>query len=370
MGALAAEDMSALEDAFSRLLRDASAEQDVRSAMETESGFDPEFWQQLTDMGITGLLVPEAHGGSGAGAVEIERLMEHAGAALLCGPLLASAVLSVQALVASGDGDACDRLLPGIADGSRIVTLAMTGTAGSWTADGVDVRGESAGGAWCLSGTADFVLHGRNATQLLVAAKTASGTSLFEVDADAEGLSLTQLPAFDHTLRIDRIEFNGVSGQLIGSEGKGWDAVSDALRLALVALAGEQAGGARKALEITVEYAKLRHQFGRAIGSFQAVKHMAADLVVESESALSAARKAAVSLAEDAEDADEWISLAAFACADAFTRVTKDAIQMHGGIAFTWEHPAHLYLRRARADEQLLGNSNYHREQYLRALEA
>jgi alkylation response protein AidB-like acyl-CoA dehydrogenase len=146
--------------------------------------------------------------------------------------------------------------------------------------------------------------------------------------------------------------------------------VQTALDWALVALAGEQAGGARRCLEFTVDYAKSRIQFGRAIGSFQAIKHMAADLLLESESAVSAARNAAAKLAEGGADARAWIALAAFACADAFSTTTATAIQMHGGIAFTWVHPAHLYLRRARADAQLFGAPAFHRERYLTELGA
>jgi len=181
---------------------------------------------------------------------------------------------------------------------------------------------------------------------------------------------LRSLPTFDHTLRLARIEFAGAPARRLNATGPVWDAVQQALNLALVALAGEQAGGARRCLEFTVDYAKSRIQFGRAIGSFQAVKHMAADLLLESESAVSAARNAATQLAEGGDDADAAISLAAFACADAFTQVAATSIQMHGGIAFTWAHPAHLYLRRARADAQLFGPPAEYRERYLEALGA
>jgi alkylation response protein AidB-like acyl-CoA dehydrogenase len=172
----------------------------------------------------------------------------------------------------------------------------------------------------------------------------------------------------DRTLRIASVRFSGASAKQINATRPVWEAVSQALNLALVALAGEQAGGAKKVLDFTVEYAKTRIQFGRQIGSFQAIKHMAADLLVETESAISAARHAASSLADPSSHTHEAISLAAFACADAFVRTAADGVQMHGGIAFTWEHPAHLYLKRARANAQLFGSSDYHRENYLKAL--
>jgi alkylation response protein AidB-like acyl-CoA dehydrogenase len=178
------------------------------------------------------------------------------------------------------------------------------------------------------------------------------------------------MPTFDHTLRLARISFAHAPSVRLGAALPAWAAIRQALDLALVALAGEQAGGARRCLEFTVEYAKSRIQFGRPIGSFQAIKHMAADLLLETESAISAARNAAARLAEGGSDAGEAISLAAFACADAFTTTTATSVQMHGGIAFTWVHPAHLYLRRARADAQLFGPPAVHRERYLQELGA
>jgi alkylation response protein AidB-like acyl-CoA dehydrogenase len=211
-------------------------------------------------------------------------------------------------------------------------------------------------------------MHGQNADVLLVLANTAEGLGVFEVDPAAAGVTIEALPTFDHTLRLARIAFTGAPGRRLAATVPVWEAVQQALNLALVGLSGEQAGGARRVLDFTVDYAKARIQFGRAIGSFQAIKHMAADLLLESESAISAARNAARALADDAPDADAAISLAAFACADAFTTTTATSIQMHGGIAFTWAHPAHLYLRRARADAQLFGPPAYHRERYIQQL--
>jgi alkylation response protein AidB-like acyl-CoA dehydrogenase len=202
----------------------------------------------------------------------------------------------------------------------------------------------------------------------MVVAKVDGGFGIFEVAKDADGMSAEVLPTFDRTQRMAKLSFDHVGAQRLGTAG--WEAVQAMLDVALVGLAGEQAGGARRVLEFTTQYAKQRVQFGRSIGSFQAIKHMAADLLLESESATSAARAAATALANDAPDKDAAVALAAFACADAFSKVTADAVQMHGGIAFTWAHPAHLYLRRARADAQLLGNSAYHRERYLQALGA
>ena len=259
-------------------------------------------------------------------------------------------MLAAELLRALGDTSANTRLLPGIAAGTTIATAALTGERGDWTAKGVSVNAASRGQAWRPDGAASYVIHGQNADVLLVLANTSDGLQVFEVDPNSAGVTIAALPTFDHTLRLAKISFAGANGRRLNAGGPVWPAVQQALNLALVALAGEQAGGARRCLDFTVDYAGARIQFGRAIGSFQAIKHMAADLLLESESAISAARNAAQRLADGASDADAAISLAAFACADAFVTTTATSVQMHGGIAFTWAHPAHLYLRRARAD--------------------
>ena len=366
MGTLSTADRTALRDALKRLLTDKSKEADVRRVMEEARGFDPALWAALAEMGIVGLLAPEEFGGAGAGPVEIELVMEEAGAALLCSPLLSSGVLAVSALNASGDRAAQERLLPSLADGTKIATLALTGSRGTWTEEGVEVSATKSGADWALSGVADYVTHAQSADVLLVVAKTAAGTALFEVAPSAA--TIGALPTFDHTLRMAKVTFENAPARLIGKDGEGWRIAEAALDIARVALAGEQAGGGAKLLDITVEYAKTRIQFGRQIGSFQAIKHMASDLLLESESSISAARAAAQALADKANDAASAISLAAFACADAYTQIAATSIQMHGGIAFTWDHPAHLYLRRARSDAQLFGTPSFYRERYIQQL--
>ncbi len=367
MGTLSADERAALKDSVHRLLADHSTEADVRRTMETESGYDGALWKQLAEMGIAGLVVDEAHGGAGAGPLELEAVMEEAGAALLCAPLVASSVVAAELLRALGDEAASARLLPGIAAGTTIATAALTGEAGTWTEGGVSVSASAEGR---LNGLASYVLHGQNADVLLVLANGPDGLLVLEADPKGAGVSVAALPTFDHTLRLAKVVFDNAQGQVLAAAGPVWAAVRQALDLALVALAGEEAGGAKRTLEFTVDYAKSRIQFGRAIGSFQAIKHMAADLLLETESAISAARNAAQKLAEGAPDAEEALALAAFACADAFTTTTANAVQMHGGIAFTWAHPAHLYLRRARADAQLFGAPASRRERYLEALGA
>lgn len=352
-----------------KLMRDGSTETAVRTVMETESGFDASLWHRLGEMGVTGLVIDEAFGGSGVGPMEVEAVMEEAGAALLCAPLLASGVIAAEFLQALADDECGRRLLPEIASGASIASVVFTGDSGCWTPEGVSVTAAESNGAWVLNGRGNYVLHGNNANVLLVIAGTGGGLQAFEVDPASAGVMVQRLPTLDRTLRLASVDFNDAAGSLIRSTVPVWDAAERALNLALVALAGEQAGGARRVLEFTVEYAKTRVQFGRQIGSFQAIKHMAADLLIETESAISAARHAAACLADDSGQTREAISLAGFACADAYVKTAADAVQMHGGIAFTWEHPAHLYLKRARSDAQLFGDSDRHRENYLKILE-
>ncbi len=367
MNTLSGEERAALRDSVHRLLQDQSSEAAVRTVMETDSGYDPALWRHLAEMGVVGLTIDEAHGGSGVGPMELEAVMEEAGAALLCSPLLACIVAS-RLLQALGDQATNDRLLPAIAAGERIATAVLTGDAGSWTESGVAVDAVQSEGGWRLTGTGSYVLHGQNADLFIIIARVSDGLGAFVVDAGSNGMTVEPMPTFDHTQRLASMTFSGVDAEPVNAATPVWSAVQSAIDLGLVALAGEQAGGAQRVLEFTVDYARTRIQFGRQIGSFQAIKHMAADLLLETESAISAARHAAERLANGTEKTQEAISLAAFACADTFVKTAADGIQMHGGIAFTWEHPAHLYLKRARADAQLLGSPAYYRERYLQAL--
>jgi alkylation response protein AidB-like acyl-CoA dehydrogenase len=326
--------------------------------MDSERGYDAALWRALAAMGVVGAVIDPVDGGAGLGAVELELLMEEMGAALVCSPFLSSGVLAAALLQQLGRRDH----LRAIADGSMIVTVAVAGGRGGWTE--ADVGVAAVGGR--LSGGSGFVTDAHIADLLLVAARDeAKGVGVYEVQPGATGLTVSPLPTFDRTRRLSKVEFSDVEAQRIGS---GWEPVQAALNLARIALAGEAAGGARAMLERTVEYIKARRQFGRPVGGFQAIKHMAADLLLESESALSAARHAAEQFDTGAPDAELAIALASFACPDAFVKVAADTIQMHGGIAFTWEHPAHLYLRRARADAQLFGSSASYREHFVQLL--
>ncbi|MGE2717937.1 acyl-CoA dehydrogenase family protein [Mycolicibacterium litorale] len=356
----------ALREAVRDLLRSRCTEQDVRRVLAGDDGFDRDLWRRLAEQGVTGIVIDSEYGGVGLGAPELEAVAEETGAALLPSPFLSSAVLTATLIQAAGDEDDKKRLLPGLADGSTIGTLAVTGKAGTWTVEGVGVRATDAG---TLTGEAHYVTDGQAADVILVVADSPRGVGVYELAPDAAGFQRVAATVFDPTVRLSTYTFTDTPARRLGTAG--WDAVQQALDLTVVALAGEQCGGARRIFEITVDYLKTRIQFGRPIGSFQALKHMAADLLLKVESATSAAQNAAAQKASadqtDPAAADGAVALAGFACAEAYRDVAADAIQMHGGIGFTWEHPAHLYLRRARTGMQLFGGPRLHRERYLQS---
>jgi alkylation response protein AidB-like acyl-CoA dehydrogenase len=356
-----------LRAAVRRFVTERSPEPEVRRLMDTELGHDPDVWKRMAaQLGLQGLVVPEEFGGSGAGRVELGVVFEELGRGLVCAPYFATVALATTLLLAVDDRTARQRHLPGIADGSTVATVAIAAAEPDRTPPGSGVTAVRTGDGWRLSGSEPHVVDGHAADLLLVPARTAAGVSLFAVTRGAPGLSTTPLTTFDRTRKQARVALADTPGELVGADGAALPAIERTLDLAAVALAAEQAGGAAAALERTVEYAKTRIQFGRPIGGFQAVKHMLADLLLESESAVSAARAAAE--AADAGDPElpALASLARAYCSDAFVRIAADAIQLHGGIGFTWEQAAHLYLRRARTTAQLLGDPAFHREQYLR----
>jgi len=340
-----------------------SPEAAVREQMETDTGFDPAVWSQMGEqMGLQGLAIPEAYGGSGYTYVELGIVLEEMGRALLCAPYFSTVVLAGNTLIHSGDEAAKKAHLPGIASGETIATLAFTEPSGKWDESGITMAATASGGGWSLSGTKMFVLDGHTANLIIVAARTGKGVSLFAVDGNASGLTRTALSTMDQTRKQAKLEFANTPATLIGTEGEGWKVLSTVLDLAAVGLAAEQVGGAQKVLEMAVEYAKVRVQFGRPIGSFQAIKHKCADMLLEVESAKSAAYYGMWCAAEMNDELPSVASLAKAYCSEAYFHATAENIQIHGGIGFTWEHPAHLYFKRAKSSELLFGDPTYHRE--------
>jgi alkylation response protein AidB-like acyl-CoA dehydrogenase len=349
-----------------RFLADKSPSGSVRTWMESEQGHDPAVWQQLSrQLGLAGIAVPEEYGGADCGPVELGIVLEEMGRALVPGPFFGTVVLAGQALVVSGDQAAKSRWLPGIADGSLTATLALAEESGSWRIEDVATSAASRGGQWVLSGTKMFVVDGDSADLLLIVAHTEGGPRLFAVEGTAAGVTRTRLDTLDPTRRLGRIDLTDVAAVPVGPAGDATAYLRGVLDLVVVALAAEQVGGAQACLDAAVDHAGTRVQFGRPIGSFQAIKHKCADVLLEVESARSAAYHAA-SVAADESDVDRMepsiaSALAGSYCAEAYTHAAKENIQIHGGIGYTWEHDAHLHLRRAKSSELLFGAPVLHR---------
>jgi alkylation response protein AidB-like acyl-CoA dehydrogenase len=324
-----------------------------RKAMDSASGYDEGLWRLLCEqVGVAALAIPERFGGLGASLVESHLVVEELGRVLAPTPMFGSVVLGAQLLLAVGDDDACARLLPDIAAGARHVAVCWAGDRG-W-----DEPGVAAGTAGKLSGTASYVMDGGFADLLLVVAQAADGLAVFEVDPAAAGVSRRTVAAMDPTRRLAVVEFHDVIGNRIGTSNTD-AAVKRLWTIACAALSAEQVGAADECLRNTVEYTKSRVQFGRPIGSFQALKHRMADLYVLVQAARSASYAATAALASNATSAEEAAATAKVYCSDAFGAVAAESIQLHGGIAITWEHDAHLYFKRAHATAQLFGTPGY-----------
>ncbi|MFD7718826.1 acyl-CoA dehydrogenase family protein [Streptomyces sp. NPDC059814] len=332
----------------------------VRSLLTRHQGASA--WGPLSEqIGAAGLAVPEEYGGVGGGARDVHVLMEELGRGLSPLPCLGSAVLTVGALLASGDEEACGRLLPGLADGTSVGALAWA-ERGSWEPDAI--RAEAVpgpGGGTLVTGAKEHVLDWPVVDVLLVAARTACGVSLFEVPADAAGVRREPVVTMDGTRGQARWVLEAAEGRLLGADGDGGRSLEHVRDLACTALAAEQVGAAGRALELTVAYARDRVQFGRAIGSFQAVKHRLADAYVLVESARSAALGAAFAADEDPGALPRAAAVAKSVCSEAFSAVAGEMIQLHGGIGITWEHDAHRYFKRAHGAGELFGPPARHR---------
>jgi acyl-CoA dehydrogenase len=339
-------------------LAEVSGDADVRRHAALPAGYDPAVWRRFAgELGVSGIALPERYGGAGSTFGDLAVVLQEAGRRLLCAPLLPSAVLGATALLAAGDETACERYLPGMADGSVVATLA--GTGGAHAAGGVS--GRRTGPDWRLDGVVDFVLHGASADVVLVPADTADGPTLFAVAGDVPGLSRTPRTVLDPTRPLALLRFADVPARPVGEPGRGAAAVARAHDAGRAALAAEQVGATEHALRACVAFVAQRHQFGRPIGSFQAVKHRLADLLVELEGARSVAGYAAACVDAAPAELPLAAAVAQVACGEALELAAREYVQLHGGIGFTWEHPAHLYVRRARADAVLFGTVAQHR---------
>lgn len=357
------EEQEELRKVVKQFLEDKSPETAVRELMASEQGYDPDVWKQMGEqMGLQGLIFPESVGGSGFSYIELVVVMEEMGSSLLCAPYFSSVVLAGNTLLHSAEGEERNELLSRIATGEAIACLAYVEENGRWDEAGIQLEAKKSGSDYELTGTKMYVLDGGVADVILVLAKTESGTSVLWCPGDAKGLTKTNLPTLDQTRKQARLEFKKTPMKLVGKEGGASEIFSLLMDLAGVALAAEQVGGAQKCLDMSVEYAKERIQFGRPIGSFQAIKHKCADMLLEVESAKSAAYYASWCASELNEELPSVACLAKSYCSEAYFHAAAENIQIHGGIGFTWEHPAHLYFKRAKSSELLLGDPIYHRE--------
>jgi alkylation response protein AidB-like acyl-CoA dehydrogenase len=354
--------------AIRRFLQEKSPPTAVRRLMDTAEGYDPEIWRQLSEqLALPGIHIPEPYGGAGFGMVELCIAMEEMGRALLCAPYFSTAVLAANAILNAGTEAQKSHLLPDLARGARLAALAVTEPNGQWDPQAIELVATPAAEGFLLEGTKSYVVDGHVADLLVVAGRVpgtagGEGLALFTVRADAGGVDRRRLASMDATRKLARIDFHGAPAQLLGTVNDGAPALARTLDQAAIALANEMVGGAQTLFDSAVNYAKLRVQFGRPIGSFQAIKHKCADMLLEMELAKSAAYYAAQAAA--VED-PEWPALASLAKASAsemYLHLAAETIQIHGGIGFTWDHDAHLWFKRAKSSEVLLGQPYYHRE--------
>jgi len=370
VGYALSDEQAMLRDTARRFLEERAPMPVVRALMETERGFDDALWGEVSRQGWPAMAIPEDYGGAGFSFLEQAIVMEEMGRALFPSPYLSSIVLGADLVLAAGTEDQKADILPGVAAGDRRIAVAHVEPAGRWGPSGIRATARRHGSDLILNGTKSFVIDGHTAHLLLVAVRTdldatgRDGISIVAVPADTPGVGRRLLETIDMTRKQAEIVLDDVrvpAGAVLGEPGAGWEHLEGALRRAVVALAYEQVGGAQRCLDMAVEYAKNRIQFGRPIGSFQAVKHKCADMLLRVESARSAAYHAGRAVAAGSAELAIVAPLVKSYCSEAYFSCAAENIQVHGGIGFTWEHDAHLHFRRAKTDELLFGTPAEHR---------
>jgi len=371
------EEQQALVESARDFLSSHSGPEAIRSAMTSELGYDKAIWQQIaSELGWPSVHIPEEYGGLGLGYVDLVVLLETMGEALLCSPFFATVALAANTILAVADEAQKKELLPAIAEGRTTATLALCEKSGRWDAEGIEATARPDGEGFILDGVKSWVVDGHSADLLLVAARKPgtqgeNGICVFALPGHTAGMDRRPLVTMDQTRRLAEIRLTNVRvgrEACLGECGAAWPGLARALDLAAIALAAEQVGGAQRCLDMAVAYAKERQQFGRAIGSFQAIKHKAADMFVAVESARSAVYYAACIADDKSDDLATNASLAKAWCSEAYFKCAADNIQIHGGVGFTWEYDPHLHFKRARASESWLGSPSNHRERVARAI--
>ena len=363
------EDQEALQRYAREFLEKECPSTFVRSMMDGDTAHDTGFYRKMADLGWMAIAIPEEYGGQGMSYVDLAVLVEEMGRAIVPGPFFASVCLAAPVIVQAGTDKQKQALLPGIASGERIATVAYTEGSGRVDAGGIELSATKDGDGCVLSGKKAFVPDAHVADTLIVAGRIDGDVALFVVDADAPGVEITQQSTMDTTRRLCEVTLDEVKVDG-GARMAGWPELERALQKTTSLLSAECVGGAQKILDLSVDYAKVRMQFGRPIGSFQAVKHRCADMLVDVEMSRSAMYYGAWASATDDAELPLASSVAKAYCGSAYTRVAANGIQVHGGIGFTWEHDMHLYFKRAKVNELLLGDSAYHRDLVARIIAA
>ena len=346
-----------------RLLADRSPTKEVRRLMETDEGYERDGWRAInTALGLTAIRIPEAYGGYGLSFGDQCIVLEEMGRALLCAPYFATAVLAAGAVMNAGTEAEKQALLPGIAAGETTATFAWVEDNGRWDAEGTALTATAEGGEIVLNGHKSYVVDGHTADLIVVLARAPQGLSLFTVDGNAPGLTRRALKSMDPTRKLARLEFDRVAARPLGTAGGAAAPFARTMVEAAVCLANEMVGGADRLREDALAYAMMRMQFGKPIASFQSMKHKQADMLLEVELAKSAAYYAAASLDDGDDDGVANAHLAKAYASDAYMQTAIHAVQIHGGIGFTWDNDTHLWFKRAKSSEVLLGDASYHRE--------
>jgi alkylation response protein AidB-like acyl-CoA dehydrogenase len=342
----------------------------TRQMMEDDRGFSDDKWRKMAEQGWMGLLLPEAYGGSGLTFVDMVVVLEEMGRMVLPGPFFSTAVVGGTALLEGGSDAHKKAYLAKVAAGDLKVTLAQLEPSGRWDAEGIQLAARKNGGGYTLSGTKLFVPDAHTADLLIVVGRApgsagTEGLTLFLVDAGAQGVTTTLLKTMDQTRKLCEVVLKDVTvgaDRVLGAPGEGWKLLDRIVDRGKVGLCAEMCGGAQKVLEMSVEYAKVREQFGRPIGSFQAIQHKCANMLVEVESSKSVTYYAAWAVANDVAEAPLAAAMAKAYCSDAYRHTAGEGIQIHGGIGFTWEHDMHLYFKRAKSSEVTFGDATWNRE--------